>query len=529
MTNILDHWPLALPPRNNQVKAFDWLQAQSAKYLILEAPVGSGKSVIGLTFSRYLSASGRGDSFILTPQRILQEQYETTLGDHHLFSVYGKSNYECAQRRATCDIGSLFKKKCPNCPARLALETSKQTANTVMNYKLALLHFYHTDCYEKRHLMILDECHSTEEHLTELNTVVVYAKKAEKFKANWQTKTSLVDALKWVEDEYLPQVRKFFDKSRAEYEDIRYRMDSNEELSQYEIKFLKDREELEEHVADLRTLLDMDKENLEEKFVLVFDKDMMKFKKLSGAENFELILKPKAERFLFMSSTILDYKEFCRDLGIDPSEAAFLSLDSEFPKENRPVIYLPQMKMNMSWSKPEHKPSREKMIKTISKILEVHKGESGIIHTGNFKIADWLVEQLEFDAPQNVLHHNPTSKDNRNDIINEFTNSVRPALLVSPSITEGLDLVGDRARFAIFAKVPFGNLGDQWVKKRFEMSQKWYQRKAIIDIIQGGGRIVRSESDWGVTYILDSSFGYLLSQTRYSIPEWWIEAFQVSS
>ena len=183
------------------------------------------------------------------------------------------------------------------------------------------------------------------------------------------------------------------------------------------------------------------------------------------------------------------------------------------------------MKMNVSWDKPEQRKAREKLIDRMSEILEIHKGESGIVHTGNFKIAQWLVDELEFNAPHELLHHNPGSGDNRNKIINQFSNNHKPALLISPSITEGLDLVDDSARFAIFVKVPFGNLGDQWVKKRLDMSKKWYQRQAIINIIQGGGRIVRSNTDWGYTYILDASFTYLLQQTRYAIPQWWLDSF----
>ena len=86
---------------------------------------------------------------------------------------------------------------------------------------------------------------------------------------------------------------------------------------------------------------------------------------------------------------------------------------------------------------------------------------------------------------------------------------------------------GDLARFAIVVKVPFGFLGDQWIKRRLDMSQEWYQRQALIDIIQGGGRIVRSSDDWGNVYILDQSFGYLKKMTDRMIPQWWKDSYRV--
>jgi ATP-dependent DNA helicase DinG len=157
----------------------------------------------------------------------------------------------------------------------------------------------------------------------------------------------------------------------------------------------------------------------------------------------------------------------------------------------------------------------------------MHGEESGIIHTANFQIAKWLVEELEFSVPQQVLHHNPDSGDDRNAIINQYTTTPKPTVLISPSVTEGLDLYDDLARFAIIVKVPFGFLGDQWIKKRLEMSNSWYQRRALIDIIQGGGRIVRSKEDNGNVYILDESWRYLYSQTGHMVPDWWKESYRV--
>jgi len=37
------------------------------------------------------------------------------------------------------------------------------------------------------------------------------------------------------------------------------------------------------------------------------------------------------------------------------------------------------------------------------------------------------------------------------------------------------------------------------------------------------GLIVRAEDDWGVTYILDSAFGFLFRYKR-EMPQWFVEA-----
>jgi len=329
----------------------------------------------------------------------------------------------------------------------------------------------------------------------------------------------------WIKNTYLPAADEYLDKM---FEDLEMVFDkAGSELTGAEIKQLREYKSLQSHIDDIAEFMYQPIDDLENSFVLVHDKSMMQFKHISGAPNFAAIVKPMADHFLFMSSTILDHKGFCRDLGLPQSDAAFLSIGSDFPVENRPIHYMPRMKMNASWSKDENADNRKKMLATIKELLEKHKGQSGIIHTANFQVAKWIVSELGTSAPQQVLHHNPESGDDRNSVINQYMTVPKPTVLISPSITEGLDLHGDLGRFAIIVKVPFGFLGDQWIKKRLEMSQSWYQRRAIIDIIQGGGRIVRSKEDTGTVYILDGSWAYLYSQTKDIVPRWWRDSYSL--
>lgn len=527
--SILEYWPFSYPPRSAQVEALQWLEKQTAKYLILEAAVGTGKSNIGVTYSNFIGqrkADIRGDAFLLTPQKILQEQYENSfrgIKDVDMASFYGKSNYSCREKRTTCDVGSLVKPECGNCPFKLAKRAAQRAANTVLNYKLALLSFAYTSTFkDMRELIILDECHNLEEQLVSFDAVQVSEFRCKRYKINWQTKKTMPEALLWIAETYLPKIIEVLSDLEYECEQL---LDKGD-LSPAEVKTLKEFSSLSDHREELQELLGHELDYLEQHFVLVNDKTQMTFKRLFGSYAFRRIVEPKANRFLFMSSTVLDKDGFCRDLGIDPKDAAFLSLPSEFPVENRPVTYMPQMKMNADWKNPDRENERIKMLKEVKQLLTLHKDESGIIHTGNFAIAQWLVEELEFSIPHKIYHHNPGSGDDRGSVIQGFMGDPKAALLISPSITEGLDLKDDLARFAIFAKVPFGNLGDAWIKRRMELSSEWYQRQALIDMIQGAGRIVRNEKDKGNTYILDASFGYLYKTTFMKIPKWWRDAYQ---
>jgi len=528
--NILDFFPLNSEPRPKQVEALEWLAKQDAKYLLLEAPVGVGKSAIGICFSRWLQGE-MGSSFILTPQRILQEQYERSFDPTLLASLFGKGNYDCSGKNTTCDVGSLVKPKCNSCPFRSALGRAKTAPNSVFNYKLAMLLYAYTPTFsaqkDKRRLMILDECHTVEEHLVEFNAVTVTKKRCQKCNIQFPDMSdyNLLSARSWTKDVYLPAAE---ERLTSMFHEVEPLLDKGgDDLTRSELKRIREYSRWEDHVDEIQEFVLTPEQVLEKEYVLAFDKTMFKYKQVTGARNFHDILEPQADRFLFMSSTILNKEGFCRDLGLPPEETAFLSLDSEFPIENRHVIYAPVMKMNAAWNKEENATDRKHMLKKIKDILAFHEGESGIIHTANFAIAKWLVEQLDGKIDHQVIHHNPDSGDDRNAVIRQFTGIKRPSILISPSITEGLDLYDDLARFAIFAKVPFGYLGDQWIKRRMQMSTEWYQRRALIDVIQGGGRVVRSKEDWGVVYILDQSWGYLYNMTHNRIPQWWKDAYQV--
>lgn len=187
---------------------------------------------------------------------------------------------------------------------------------------------------------------------------------------------------------------------------------------------------------------------------------------------------------------------------------------------------MPSMRMNKSWNDESNEKNREKAIDDIKRILNIHKGESGLIHTGNYAISKWLSDNLIGDISQTIYHHNAESQyANRNDAINGFMSDKNPSILISPSSTEGLDLKEDLGRFAIFMKVPFGSLGDQWIRRKMNLSNKWYRRRALIDIIQGGGRVVRSGQDKGSVYILDESFAFLYKQSRSMVPKWWSQSY----
>ncbi len=488
----------------------------------------SGKSPVGINLSEWLS-NGIGNSFILTPQKILQRQYEASFDAKHLMSLVGKANYECHSKNTNCDIGSDIKPKCAACPARAALAKAVTYPNVVLNYTLALLAFKYTDNFKRRKLMVFDECHVLEHQLVEFNAVSISELRCKKLKIFYESHKKLEDAFEWVETIYLPKLMDMVKKLNEQTKDIEDALEFNpRKLNTDELSIIKNNKEYSNHLKDIWDLKLLSLDEIQNRYVLVTETNSFKFKEIYGKNVFHSFVKPMADKFLFMSSTILDKDEFCNNLGLDPNEAAFISVDSEFDVQNRPVFFIPTMKMNYTWSSDERREERHNMLLKIKELCEMHENESGIIHTGNFKIAEWLVNELGPLVKHDIMHHNPETKISRDDIIDEFqrVSSTTPTILISPSITEGLDLKDDLGRFAMIIKISYGNLGDQWVQRRKQLSEKWYAKEAMVSVIQGCGRIVRSKTDYGVAYILDSSFNYLYYNMSKHIPNWWKQGFE---
>lgn len=100
-------------------------------------------------------------------------------------------------------------------------------------------------------------------------------------------------------------------------------------------------------------------------------------------------------------------------------------------------------------------------------------------------------------------------------------------VLMGPSLLEGLDLKDNYSRFQIFAKVPYLSLGDKFVKVKLQMNPSWYQWKAIVNVLQGTGRSIRSEDDWAATYFLDAGLADLIHRSRASFPHEFMSRIQI--
>jgi Rad3-related DNA helicase len=210
-----------------------------------------------------------------------------------------------------------------------------------------------------------------------------------------------------------------------------------------------------------------------------------------------------------MSATIVDKDIFCESLGLKSEEVAYLSIASPFPVENRPIHFLSVGSM----SKNCIDGTLPKMAEVVKMLLEKHSKEKGIIHCTNYKVAKFIQENV---ASSRLMIHD---SNNREEVLKKHVQSEEPTVLLSPSMMEGVDLYDDLSRFQIICKVPFPYLGDLVIKKRMEKNKFWYPYMTAKSIIQSLGRSIRNESDFAISYILDSDWERFYKFNRNMFPK----------
>lgn len=129
-----------------------------------------------------------------------------------------------------------------------------------------------------------------------------------------------------------------------------------------------------------------------------------------------------------------------------------------------------------------------------------------------YRIANYLRDHIR---SKRILIHN---SEDREEVLAQHCDGSEPTVLLSPSMTEGIDLKGDRSRFQILCKVPYPYLGDKVTKKRMNRHKWYYPYATAKTIVQALGRSVRSSDDWAVTYILDGDWGRFYGRNRDMFP-----------
>jgi len=507
------------------------------KAVLLEMGTGTGKSATGITIARYMDAHGAvvkdedgmplSGAYVITTQKILQEQYMDDFGPRSgkglLRTIKSSSNYKCKfytdqscaeSKRVLSKLGKQlkgteFEKQCKdNCTYSLEKQDFIESPLSITNFSYFLAETTYSGKLTPRSMLVVDECHNTEGELGKFIEVSFSEKFArDVLKCKMPRLDSQIAVFDWVRSTYRKSLNKYVRDLEKNLVKI---SDATEGYGEYSKQY----EMLEKHTGKVDQFIEIYKED-NWAMNVAYPQEGNK----RGARKFEFkpvdlsqyskVLFKSGDRLLMMSATVVDKDVFCTSIGLDPTEVAYLRIASPFPVENRPIHFVPVGSM----AKDSIDKTLPVMVEAVRMILEKHPEEKGIIHTTNYRVAKYLVENLKTGR---LLTHDSS---NRDEVLKKHYDSKEPTVLLSPSMMEGVDLADEASRFQILCKVPFPYLGDLVVKKRMERNKMWYPYTTAKSIIQSFGRSIRNEKDHAVSYILDADWEKFYSRNRQMFPE----------
>jgi Rad3-related DNA helicase len=497
---------------------------------------GVGKSGLAVALAR-----SSNQAYILTTTKILQDQYVKDFGgrdDISFTSMKGKANYPCNENggATNCEAGLCAggnKKKIAECRRECKCVyyelRKKALASNIFCTSYAFL-FRCAQCAEwltKRDWMILDEAHNLESQLVGFADISI----------------DLEKILKefFLQEEMTPEIeelRRSVPKDDAKFE-VFYDWIEKVKRLVVEPKWLETEERIKElapkfndpHALNLLKTLhkkryaDIDK--LREKLVAYMQTnavewvyetktDMRSKHKVVHASPlrvdgiFQQFIAPLADRFFMMSATITDVDSYCRTMGFDRKEVAFIDFDSPFDPEKSPIY--PLNSVDTKYEALKSPTNLDKIAASVNFLCNKHPDEKGIVHAGNMTITRAIKESDRFKKSDRFLYR-------LDDVVNQMIyeqhrNSDEPTVMVSSSMTEGISLDDDLGRFQVIVKMPFLSLGDKRVAIKSRLDPDWYESQMWSAVLQASGRATRSDDDESVTYILDKAFPWRFGRAK---------------
>lgn len=531
----LDFFPMA-EIREKQKSALEFIErarAKSFRDIVISAPTGLGKSGIGAAVCfwaaqkahQFVEDMAPGGYYLVT-QKLLQDQLAADVREFvaHLRSMASLKSaveYECPQY-GDCMSGKQMKNErmCPlirevRCKYQRAKIEFGRASLSVTNYPYFFSERTYVQMFKKRPVLIADECHSLESQLLGFVELTVSEATVEKFTPALQLPVlnTLGKFRKWVSDAYLPPLlaRLSMLRERAAVSDgNRQVLGELNALENYCARCQKSVSEIEQEPENWVYWQEKDNK----------DRLASIAKPINAAPFMKELIQDAADMRIYMSAYPGPKRAFCRSLGLDPDEVAFASYRSTFDPERRPI----HMTMVGSMGRQFADETTPLLLRQIVRIANEHRDEKGVIHTHSYKLGKTVYEHLLNEGLGDRVLFPDNSRD-RTAAFEAHSLSSTPSIMISPSMTEGFNLIGDLARWQIIAKVPYPYLGDEQVRAKKDLDPDWYVLQTCMTIIQACGRVMRSHDDHGVTYILDRDFKRLYTKNSHFFPAWFTEAF----
>lgn len=488
--------------------AADLAATDDPRFQLVSAPPGAGKSLLVVTAGALRGVlRGEARMIVLTGTKSLQRQYT----DDHPRSrwVWGHRNYPCASRASIFGIDTYdpeFRCSYPreSCPYNLDVEAAQESSIVVANYAywMSIARYSDPDLLGEFDFLVCDEAHTAPHWLTDFVAVDV-------------SRTTL---RKWLDID-LPSLHATVDEFPAWAAWASKTVVAANELAGKETD-PGSRRRLLSIARDLATVATVADEHAfaatgwQEPWTVYRTETGVRFSPRWGSDFSEAYLFRAIPHIVLCSATLSpetgDY------LGIPRAATRYIEVPSPFDPRRRPVVWVPTTRVSHSMSEG----AKSSLYRRVDEVIEAAAavaGENGAPFKGLIQSQSYsrTAELLERSKYASLMISHKSSRELR-DALHEFEASKNFCIFVSPSVKEGFDL--GYVYWQIILKMPFLYSQDPLTKLRSE-TDKRYQVVAMGEaLLQMFGRVVRSETDFGTTVIIDDMWSFVRNEAPF--PAW---------
>ncbi len=212
--------------------------------------------------------------------------------------------------------------------------------------------------------------------------------------------------------------------------------------------------------------------------------------------------------WIFTSATLAvqrDFAHYCGEMGLAEAESAFW--DSPFDYARQALLYAPT-----GLPDPNSEAFCEALVKAAFPVVEASGGRAFFLCTSlraMRRTHELLAEYLgRAGLPFPLLLQGEGSK---NELLERFRRLGNAVLVASQSFWEGVDVRGEALSLVVIDKLPFAPPDDPVLSARIERMKNegrnafmdYQLPRAVINVKQGAGRLIRDETDRGVLLIGD--------------------------
>lgn len=495
------------------------------KVVILDAPTGVGKSVIGLVVGAALVEIFDKPALYVTKTIALQHQYQE---EKLIRTLYSGDNYACSgtghaaslvPARAKSHKKCKYTAKSGRCLHTIAKAAFLESDFRCLNYAFflnAIKGANSAETYCRSSLLMLDEAHTSIGSIVDTYSLTVNKEELLgniKFNRAPSLSNEVVTALGELETLGLSAISVLqsisaeqADHLRKVYDDLSDKIDVAP--SQIKPRLESQIEKVQEHLSYFTDMLSMSRLIIRhpEEWVEVYDEDEDEttLKTINPSRVFDNFVN-LSDFILMASATTFNIQEVLKI-----KDVATIHVPYPWSLDNRPFLAnttLPRINYKtVEQTIPDYVKELDDLIDSLDPEI------NGIVHSSSYKNAHKIIE-LSRHADRMMI-------PNRMELRNVGKLMTTGRVLVSPSLLEGIDLPGKLCEFQVFFKIPYASLGDEWVNAMKDEYDDWYQLEALQSVIQGAGRAIRGPNDIAVTYMLDSGFTKILSGIGDRVPEW---------